>query len=183
MSKDIKVPTLGESVVEATIAKWFKNEGDSVVVDEPLVELETDKVTVEVPAPASGKLEKIVAATGSTIAVGGLLGTIAEGAVGTTTSKTAAIPPPAPVAAKAAEQILSPAVRKAMVENKIAPTEILGTGKEGRITKGDVISHLEKPAPAAAPVAVAMPAAAATTRGAEERVKMSRLRLTISETE
>jgi len=79
MSKDIRVPTLGESVTEATIAKWFKKEGDAVKIDEPLVELETDKVTVEVPAPASGKLEKINAAAGMTIAVGALLGSIAEG--------------------------------------------------------------------------------------------------------
>ena len=82
MSKEIRVPALGESVTEATIAKWFKKEGDIVKADEPLVELETDKVTVEVPSPASGKLEKINAATGATIAVGALLGSIAEGAAG-----------------------------------------------------------------------------------------------------
>jgi 2-oxoglutarate dehydrogenase E2 component (dihydrolipoamide succinyltransferase) len=181
MSKDIKVPTLGESVVEATIAKWFKQEGEAVKADEPLVELETDKVTVEVPAPASGKLEKIVAAAGSTVAVGALLGSIAEGATGTAASApaskpAAAVPPLAPPpAAKPAEQTLSPAVRKAVVENKLNPAEIPGTGKDDRITKGDVISHLEKPAtPAPAP---SVPAAAA---GAEERVKMTRLRATIA---
>jgi len=179
MSKDIKVPTLGESVVEATIAKWFKQEGEAVKADEPLVELETDKVTVEVPAPASGKLEKIVAAAGSTVAVGALLGSIAEGAAGTTAAAAApkpaaAIPPLAPPAAKATEQPLSPAVRKAVVENKLNPAEIPGTGKDGRITKGDVITHLEKPAPAPAPAVPVAPA------GAEERVKMTRLRATIA---
>jgi 2-oxoglutarate dehydrogenase E2 component (dihydrolipoamide succinyltransferase) len=178
MSKDIKVPTLGESVVEATIGKWFKNEGDAVKADEPLVELETDKVTVEVPAPASGKLEKIVAIAGTTVTIGALLGTIAEGEAG------AAAPAPKKAeaaatltpAAKPAEQTLSPAVRKAVVENQINPADVTGTGKDGRITKGDVMTHLEKPV--AAPV-VAAPIVAAP-KGGEERVKMTRLRATIA---
>ena len=187
MSKDIKVPTLGESVVEATIGKWFKNEGDSVKADEPLVELETDKVTVEVPAPASGKLEKIVAVAGTTVTIGALLGTIAEGAAGAEPApkKVEAAPALAPApAAKSAEQTLSPAVRKAVVENNINPADVPGTGKDGRITKGDVISHLEKPA--AAPVAATTAIATATApvvaapAGAEERVKMTRLRATIA---
>ena len=173
MSTEIKVPTLGESVTEATIAKWFKNEGDTVKIDEPLVELETDKVTVEVPAPVSGRLEKIVAAAGSTIAVGALLGSIAEGAAGTSAPKAEAAKSPPPPAAKPAET-LSPAVRKAVVENKLDTSAIPGTGKDGRITKGNVIDHMAKPA--SAPVA-SVPAAAA---GAEERVKMTRLRATIA---
>jgi 2-oxoglutarate dehydrogenase E2 component (dihydrolipoamide succinyltransferase) len=178
MSTDIKVPALGESVVEATIAKWFKKEGDAVKADEPLVELETDKVAVEVPAPASGKLEKIIAAQGATVAVGALLGSIAEGAAG------AAVAAPAPsaaaksVAAKPAEQALSPAVRKAVVENAINPADVAGTGKDGRLTKGDVIDHLAKPA--AAPVAVPVAARVIAPAGTEERVKMTRLRATIA---
>jgi 2-oxoglutarate dehydrogenase E2 component (dihydrolipoamide succinyltransferase) len=177
MSKGIKVPTLGESVVEATIGKWFKNEGDFIKADEPLVELETDKVTVEVPAPASGKLEKIVAAAGTTVTIGALLGTIAEGAAGAVSAAPpkAAAAAPAPAPAKPAEQPLSPAVRKVVVENNINPAEVPGTGKDGRITKGDVIQHLEKPV--AAPVAVAAPR---TPQGTEERVKMTRLRATIA---
>jgi 2-oxoglutarate dehydrogenase E2 component (dihydrolipoamide succinyltransferase) len=182
MSTDIKVPTLGESVVEATIGKWFKQEGEAVKADEPLVELETDKVTVEVPAPASGKLEKIVAAAGTTVAVGALLGSIAEGAAGTVAAaapapkKTEPAPTLTPPPAKAAEPTLSPAVRKAVVENSINPADVSGTGRDGRITKGDVIQHMEKPV--AAPVAAApVPAAPA---GAEERVKMTRLRATIA---
>jgi 2-oxoglutarate dehydrogenase E2 component (dihydrolipoamide succinyltransferase) len=175
MSKDIKVPTLGESVVEATIGKWFKNEGDFVKADEPLVELETDKVTVEVPAPASGKLEKIVAAAGTTVTIGALLGTIAEGAAGAVSAAPPKAAAPAPAPAKPAEQPLSPAVRKAVVENKLNPADVPGTGKDGRITKGDVIQHLEKPA--AAPVAVAV---APALQGTEERVKMTRLRATIA---
>ena len=181
MSIEIKVPTLGESVVEATIAKWFKNVGDAVKADEPLCELETDKVAVEVPAPASGRLEKIGAVQGATVAVGAVIGAIAEGAAGTAAPKPAA-PAAAPVPAatapapvKATEQTLSPAVRKAVTENSLNPADIQGTGKDGRVTKGDVIDHMAKPA-AAAP-AVARPAAPA---GAEERVKMTRLRATIA---
>jgi 2-oxoglutarate dehydrogenase E2 component (dihydrolipoamide succinyltransferase) len=186
MSKDIKVPTLGESVVEATIGKWFKAEGETVKADEPLVELETDKVTVEVPAPASGRLEKIVAAAGTTVAVGALLGTIAEGSAGASAaaSRPAAPAPtltPTPAPAKAAEQPLSPAVRKAVVENSINPSEIAGTGKDGRITMGDVIAHIEKPAPAPVAMPPVPPApAVAAPRGTEERVKMTRLRATIA---
>ncbi len=126
MSTDIKVPTLGESVVEATIAKWLKNEGDAVKADEPLVELETDKVAVEVPAPVSGKLEKIIVLAGATVNVGALLGTIAEGAAGAATAaptKAAAPAPsltPAP-AARLPNRPLSPAVRKAVARMPCQP--------------------------------------------------------------
>jgi 2-oxoglutarate dehydrogenase E2 component (dihydrolipoamide succinyltransferase) len=171
MNKEIRVPTLGESVTEATIAKWFKNIGDAIKVDEPMVELETDKVTVEVPAPASGKLLSIDAATGLTVKVGALLGSIEEGAAGAASKPAAAAPASAkPASAKPAEAPLSPAVRKIVTENKLEPAGIPATGRDGRLTKGDVIEHLEKPA---APVA-------ARVAGKEERVKMSRLRLTIA---
>ncbi len=181
MSKDIRVPSLGESVTEATIAKWFKKEGDAVKADEPLVELETDKVTVEVPAPASGKLEKISVLAGQTVAVGALLGSIAEGAAGAAPSPPApkiAAPAPAPIVAMPAEQTLSPAVRKAVVENNLNPASIEGTGKDGRLLKGDVLAAMEAK-PAAAPVAVSAPAPAAP-QGGEARVKMTRLRATIA---
>ncbi len=185
MSKEIRVPALGESVTEATIAKWFKNEGDAIKIDEPLVELETDKVTVEVPAPASGKLEKINVAAGTTVNVGALLGSILEGVAGTAApsvkpAPAAAVAPvaAAPVAEKRAETTLSPAVRKAVVESNLNPADIPGTGKDGRVTKGDVIATLEKPA-AAAPVPAAMPAPPVSS-GGEERVKMTRLRQTIA---
>ena len=176
MTKEIRVPALGESVTEATIAKWFRQAGEAVKADEPLVELETDKVTVEVPAPASGKLSSIDAAPGTTVNVGALLGMIEEGAAGAAPPKAAEAPKkaeaPAP-AAKAAEATLSPAVRKMVEENKVDTSSVTGTGKDGRLTKGDVIAHLEKPA-APAPA----PAPSDATR--EERVKMSRLRLTIA---
>jgi 2-oxoglutarate dehydrogenase E2 component (dihydrolipoamide succinyltransferase) len=179
MAKEIRVPALGESVTEATIAKWFKKVGDSVKVDEPMVELETDKVTVEVPAPASGKLEAIIAAAGTTVNVGALLGSIAEGVAGASAPAPKAV---APVAAAPAptktETPVSPAVRKMTTENNVDPASLAGTGKDGRVTKGDVIAHLETPV-AAAPAPVASPRAAAPA-GAEERVKMSRLRLTIA---
>ena len=173
MNKEIRVPALGESVTEATIAKWFKNIGDAVKADEPMVELETDKVTVEVPAPTSGKLSSISAASGSTVKVGALLGAIEEGASGTAAKPAMA----APVAAKVAELVkaetpLSPAVRKIVTENKVDPTSLTGTGKDGRVIKGDVIEQLNRP--------IAMPAAAPAPSGGEERVKMSRLRLTIA---
>ena len=193
MTKEIRVPALGESVTEATIGKWFKKEGDVVKIDEPLVELETDKVTVEVPSPVTGKLEKINAAPGSTIAVGALLGSIAEGAAGAAVlapatpaapvavpvTATVSAPALAAAAAKPANATLSPAVRKAVVENNLNPADISGTGKDGRITKGDVIATLEKPAAPAPVQPVSLPAAAGAT-GTEERVKMSRLRLTIA---
>ena len=185
MSTDIKVPTLGESVVEATIAKWLKNEGDAVKADEPLVELETDKVAVEVPAPVSGKLEKILVQAGATVNVGALLGSIAEGAAGAASAAPKATAPapslaPAP-AVKSAEQPLSPAVRKAVAESGANPADIAGTGKDGRLTKADVAAHVAKPAapaPVLAPVAV--PAVPPAPAGAEERVRMTRLRATIA---
>jgi 2-oxoglutarate dehydrogenase E2 component (dihydrolipoamide succinyltransferase) len=187
MAKEIRVPALGESVTEATIAKWFKKAGEAVKADEPLVELETDKVTVEVPAPASGKLSSISAEPGVTVNVGALLGMIEEGAAGAAPAKAAEAPKkaePAAPAAKAAEQTLSPAVRKMVEENKVDTSAVAGTGKDGRLTKGDVIAHLEKPAAEAKPLVIpAAPAPAArapSDASREERVKMSRLRLTIA---
>jgi 2-oxoglutarate dehydrogenase E2 component (dihydrolipoamide succinyltransferase) len=188
MAKEIRVPALGESVTEATIAKWFRQAGEAVKADEPLVELETDKVTVEVPAPASGKLSSIDAAPGTTVNVGALLGLIEEGAAGAAPAKAAEAPKkveaPAP-AAKAAEAPLSPAVRKMVEENKVDTSAVAGTGKDGRLTKGDVIAHLEKPAAEVKPLVIpATPAprvaAGPADAAREERVKMSRLRLTIA---
>ena len=195
MAKEIRVPALGESVTEATIAKWFRQAGEAVKADEPLVELETDKVTVEVPAPASGKLSSIDAAAGTTVNVGALLGMIEEGAAGAAAKAVEApaakkVEPAAVAPAAKADMALSPAVRKMTAENKLDPASVAGTGKDGRVTKGDVIAHLEKPAAPvaeakplvipAAPVPAARPATAPAEAGREERVKMSRLRLTIA---
>ncbi|MGH6908325.1 MAG: 2-oxoglutarate dehydrogenase complex dihydrolipoyllysine-residue succinyltransferase, partial [Aestuariivirga sp.] len=179
MAKEIRVPVLGESVTEATVAKWFKQAGDAVKVDEPLVELETDKVTVEVPAPASGRLASIVAQPGSTVNVGALLGSIEEGVAGAAPAARKAEPVPAkaePSPAKAEALPLPPAVRKMVQENKIDTSALSGTGKDGRITKGDVIGHLAKPASVPAQRAPSP----AQEEAREERVRMSRLRLTIA---
>ena len=186
MTKEIRVPALGESVTEATIAKWFKNVGDTVKADEPMVELETDKVTVEVPAPASGKLMIISAPTGTTVNVGAVLGAIMEGSFEATPAKPAASAPgaatiAAPVKAEApvkTEGVLSPAVRKMVTENNLETASVAATGRDGRITKGDIIEHLARPLAVAPAPTVKSPIVPAT--GLEERVKMSRLRLTIA---
>jgi 2-oxoglutarate dehydrogenase E2 component (dihydrolipoamide succinyltransferase) len=167
---EIKVPTLGESVSEATIAKWFKAVGDSVAVDEPLVELETDKVTIEVNSPTSGTLSKIIAAEGNDVEVDALLGKITGGA--------GASSAPAP-AATGSTGPLSPAVRKLIDDNKLDASAIPASGKDGRLVKGDVLKFLEsgKPTAAAAPPAPAASATPAREAGArEEKVKMTRLR-------
>jgi 2-oxoglutarate dehydrogenase E2 component (dihydrolipoamide succinyltransferase) len=199
---EIRVPPLGESVTEATIGKWFKKAGDAVAVDEPLVELETDKVTIEVPAPAAGVLGDIAAKDGETVAVGALLGQIKEGA-GAAPKAAAA---PAPVAAKAADAAksapattakspetaksegtsLPPSVRKIAAESGMDPAKVEGSGKHGQVTKGDMLAAIERAA--AQPTPVAAPAAAVQVRAPtpaddaarEERVRMTRLRQTIA---
>ena len=177
MAGEIIVPSLGESVSEATIAKWFKKVGDNVLMDEPLVELETDKVTMEVNATASGALKSISAPEGKTVAVGALLGVIEVGAVGKASSPqpVAAAPAAAPVAsapaaaASSAAPQAGPAARKLLDETGIQASSIAGTGKDGRVTKGDVISASSAPAPSSQPVGAK-----------EERVKMSKLRQVIA---
>src|SRR3954464_9126107 len=194
---EIRVPTLGESVTEATMGKWFKKPGDPVAVDEPLVELETDKVTIEVPAPAAGTLGDIAAKDGDTVAVGALLGSITEGAdapAKTAAGKPAAEakpetkPAPAPAAppkVAAVDAPLAPSVRKIAAETGMDPAKVEGSGKDGRVTKGDMMAAIERAA--AAPTPVAQPAAAVQVRAptpaddaARERVKMTRLRQTIA---
>jgi 2-oxoglutarate dehydrogenase E2 component (dihydrolipoamide succinyltransferase) len=199
---EIRVPTLGESVTEATIGRWFKKAGDAVAVDEPLVELETDKVTIEVPAPSAGTLGEIIAKDGTTVAVGALLGQINEGAGGAKSAAapakptaSAAPPPPAaaaPAAAAVAPKVapadapLAPSVRKLSTESGIDATTVPGSGKDGRVTKGDMLAAIERAA--SAPTPVNQPAAAVQVRAPspaddaarEERVKMTRLRQTIA---
>ena len=200
---EIRVPTLGESVTEATIGRWFKKAGDPVAVDEPLVELETDKVTIEVPAPSAGTLGDIVAKDGETVAVGALLGQINDGAAGAAAKPAAAPakaaapaapPPPAAAAAPAAaaqkapptDAPLAPSVRKISAESGIDAATVPGSGKDGRVTKGDMLAAIEKAA--SAPTPIHQPAAAVQVRAPspaddaarEERVKMTRLRQTIA---
>ena len=190
MNVEIKVPTLGESIVEATVAQWFKSAGENVVADEPLVELETDKVTLEVPAPAGGRLSEVRAKSGENVEVGAILGVIEEGVAGkpaapvttpTPTPEAAPAPeaappeaappeaapqPPAPAAAPPTPAMpLSPAVRKLVAEHGLDPAAIPGSGKDGRLVKADVLKAIEAKdaAPDAAPTAApAAPAPASS---------------------
>jgi len=209
---EIRVPALGESVTEATIGKWFKKPGEVVAVDEPLVELETDKVTIDVPAPAAGVLADIAAKDGDTVAVGAVLGQIKEGAAGAAKSAPAAAsatpsasPPPAqsapaaaskeapkpvtsaaPASAKPTDAPLAPSVRKLAAESGVDAASVAGSGKDGRVTKGDMLAAIERAA--ARPTPVAATAAAVQMRAPappddaarEERVRMTRLRQTIA---
>jgi 2-oxoglutarate dehydrogenase E2 component (dihydrolipoamide succinyltransferase) len=182
MTAEIKVPTLGESVTEATVAKWFKNVGDAVKADEPLVELETDKVTVEVPAPAAGVLAEIAAPAGATVEVGALLGVVGAGTGAVAAPAPAAAPAPvaAPAAAPApaAAAPAFPSAAKMASEAGIDTSAIAGSGKGGRVTKGDVQDAIAKPA--AAPAAAA-PSGPRSKADLEDRVPMTRLRKRIAE--
>lgn len=194
MATEIRVPTLGESVSEATVGTWFKKVGDFVKADEPLVELETDKVTVEVPSPTSGVLTEIVAQNGETVGLDALLGQIAEGAAGAATTApaaaasapAAAVSAPAPAAAAApatGSMPAAPAAAKVAADNNISTAEIDGTGKRGQVLKGDVLAAVAKGASApvaAAPVSAPRPVSSAEDGVREERVKMTRLRQTIA---
>jgi len=143
MSVDIRVPSLGDSATEATIGKWFKQPGEAVNQDEPIVELETDKVTIEVNAPASGVLAEITAKDGETVAPGGLLGQITAGAgaaAAPAAAAPAAAPAPAPKAAPAAAMPPAPAAAKIAADNNISTDAIAGSGKRGQVLKGDVLA-------------------------------------------
>ena len=204
MTVDIKVPALGESVTEAEVAKWYKQVGDAVEADEPLVELETDKVTLEVNAPAAGILAEILAGEGAEVEVGAVLGRIDETGAGVAAAPARAAPEPEPEPApEPAAPPLSPAVRKLVVEHDLDPAAIEGTGKDGRLLKADVEAYLTaraaseekavapEPAPDPEPVAPAPAApkpaakpAPAPPRADDERevrVRMSRLRRRIAE--
>ena len=201
MAVEIKVPVLGESVVEATVAKWMKGAGEAVAADEPIVELETDKVTLEVPSPVNGVLSDIVASEGATVEVDALLGMVKEGAAATTTpapkpaaiAPEAAAPTPAPatksapvaaaLAPSGAAGMLSPAVRKLVEENNLNPTAISGTGKDGRLTKADVQKAIASGSAKITTTSSAPAPAKAGPRASdarEERVPMSRLRRMIA---
>ncbi|MBF9232871.1 2-oxoglutarate dehydrogenase complex dihydrolipoyllysine-residue succinyltransferase [Microvirga alba] len=188
MATEIRVPTLGESVSEATIGRWFKKPGDPVKADEPLVELETDKVTLEVNAPASGTLGDIIAKDGETVAPGALLGSVVEGgaAAAAAPAPKAEAPKaaPAPAAAAAVAKEPGPAVGRIAAESGISSANVAGTGKDGRVTKGDMLAAIASGAAAAAPAPVAPVQVRAPSAPAdasrEERVKMTKLRQTIA---
>ncbi len=197
---EIKVPTLGESVTEATVSRWLKKPGEAVAMDEPLVELETDKVTLEVNASVAGVMGEQSVAEGATVNVGALLGSIAEGGAPAAKASPAApaptpaaAPAPAPPAAAPANNAFGaadalensgPAARKLVEDNKLDAAAIPATGRDGRLTKGDVISALETPKTAPAPVAskpAPAPSGPRPEAAREERVKMTRLRQRIAE--
>jgi 2-oxoglutarate dehydrogenase E2 component (dihydrolipoamide succinyltransferase) len=198
MSIDIKVPAMGESVTEATVARWFKKEGESVARDEPLLELETDKVTVEVPAPAAGSIESISVKAGATVQVGTVLGSIAEGKAGKASSVPIANPDAAKPAAKSeapkpapkaeapkpapapkSEAPAMPSAQRIGAESGIPTASVAGSGRDGRVTKGDMLEALESRAAKPAPT-VAAPSGPRAHADREERVPMSRLRKTIA---
>ncbi|HZU63242.1 MAG TPA: 2-oxoglutarate dehydrogenase complex dihydrolipoyllysine-residue succinyltransferase [Novosphingobium sp.] len=188
MSTEVKVPTLGESVSEATIGQWLKQPGEAVALDEPIASLETDKVAIEVNAPVAGVLTAQLAEVGATVTVSAIIATIEAGAAAAAPAAKPAAAPAAPAAvapvpvAAAAEAtdpaVLSPAVRRAVLEYGIDPSTVKGTGKDGRITKEDVIAAAANKA--ASPAAAASVPAAPANERREERVKMTRLRQTIA---
>jgi 2-oxoglutarate dehydrogenase E2 component (dihydrolipoamide succinyltransferase) len=179
MTIELKAPTLPESVPDGTIATWYKNVGDTVTRDELLVDIETDKVVIEVVSPTDGVLKEIIKNTGDTI--------VSNEAIGSVTAGEASASPAAPMQVQAAEpssastdeSLPSPAAKKLISENELDGKSIAGSGKDGRITKEDVVSHMQKPTPSASasPVTAVVSADGRT----EERVPMSRLRAKVAE--
>ena len=183
MASEIRVPTLGESVSEATIGKWFKKPGDAVKKDEPLLELETDKVSLEVNAPVDGVLAELTVKEGETVGVGALLGTITAGAgAAVATPPAVSAPATAPASKPAAASAVDhgPAVSRLATESGVNPAAVAASGKDGRVTKGDMLAAMATgAAPAAAPVSVRAPSAP-DDASREERVRMTKLRQTIA---
>ena len=189
MSTEVKVPTLGESVTEATIGEWLKKPGEAVALDEPIASLETDKVAVEVPSPVAGVLGQQLAAVGDTVNVGAVIATVEAGGASASAAPAkaeAAAPAPATTAPATGESVdtvatMSPAVRRLVLEHGLDPTKIKGSGKDGRLTKEDVLAAANAaPDAAPAPAPAAAPAATGAPGRQEERVKMTRLRQTIA---
>ena len=192
MATEIRVPTLGESVTEATIGKWLKKPGEAVAVDEPLVELETDKVSVEVPAPAAGSLSDIVAQEGETVEVGALIAHFAEGAGGSaapakreaapaaeTKAEAAAKPQASPSPAFGSDMPPAPSAQKMMAEKGVDAASVEGSGKRGQVLKEDVMKAASSPSPIPPPAAARAPSKEEDAVR-EERVRMTKLRQTIA---
>ncbi|MET3559486.1 2-oxoglutarate dehydrogenase E2 component (dihydrolipoamide succinyltransferase) [Bartonella japonica] len=193
MTTEIRVPTLGESVTEATVGKWFKNLGDVVAVDEPLIELETDKVTVEVPSPVAGKLSEIIAKEGDTVKVNALLGMVEAGASGVSksvpSSNTLVFAAPSELRQSSSSDTMpsSPSAAKMMAENNIEKSDISGSGKRGQILKEDVLNVLTQGTKESAPArsitrstSVSSSSTVPVQEIHEERVRMTKLRQTIA---
>jgi 2-oxoglutarate dehydrogenase E2 component (dihydrolipoamide succinyltransferase) len=192
MATEVLVPTLGESITEATLGEWLKQPGDPVAADEPIASLETDKVSVEVPSPVAGVMGAHAVQVGDTVSVGAMIATVEAGG-----GAPAQAPAPQPAVTQAAEPeaapvdaaALSPSVRRAVLETGVDPATVTGTGKDGRLTKEDVLAAAQKPAapaaaapaaPQSAPAAPQTASVVASTGRKEERVRMTRLRQTIA---
>ena len=183
MSTEVKVPTLGESIAEATLGQWLKKPGDAVAMDEPIASLETDKVAVEVPSPVAGIMGVQMFAEGATVGVGAVIAAIEAASGAPATVPAAAAPAVAAIEADAGDLTLSPSVRRLILEHGLDPSKIKGSGKDGRLTKEDVLAAVSAPAVAAAvaaaPAATPAPTVPNSDRG-EERVRMTRLRQTVA---
>jgi 2-oxoglutarate dehydrogenase E2 component (dihydrolipoamide succinyltransferase) len=182
MSIEVRVPQLPESVADATLVAWHKQPGEAVSRDENLVDLETDKVVLEVPAPTGGVIKELKVANGATVTSGQLLAILEEGAAGAVVAKQAAVVAAKP-ASKSDVDKSGPAARRMVEENKLDASQIAASGKDGRVTKGDVIQHIAKPAaaPAAAKSAAKPVALAPAGARSEQRVPMTRLRARVAE--
>lgn len=179
MSTEVKVPTLGESIAEATLGQWLKKPGDAVAMDEPIASLETDKVAVEVPSPVAGIMGAQMFAEGATVGVGAVIAAIEAGSGAAAAAVPAAAVPAPAIEADAGDLTLSPSVRRLILEHGLDPSKIKGSGKDGRLTKEDVLAAVSAPAVAAAPAATPAPTVPNSDRG-EERVRMTRLRQTVA---
>jgi 2-oxoglutarate dehydrogenase E2 component (dihydrolipoamide succinyltransferase) len=183
MSTEVKVPTLGESIAEATLGQWLKKPGDAVAVDEPIASLETDKVAVEVPSPVAGIMGAQMVAEGETVGVGAVIAAIEAGSGASAAPTAAAAPTPSTaqaVEADAGDLTLSPAVRRLILEHGLDPSKIKGSGKDGRLTKEDVMAAVAAPAASAAVAATPSSSVSTSSDRAEERVRMTRLRQTVA---
>ena len=183
MSTEVKVPTLGESIAEATLGQWLKKPGDAVAMDEPIASLETDKVAVEVPSPVAGIMGAQMFAEGATVGVGAVIAAIEAGSGAPAAAIPAAAVPSPAIEADAGDLTLSPSVRRLILEHGLDPSKIKGSGKDGRLTKEDVMAAVSAPvvaaAVAAAPATTPAPTVPNSDR-AEERVRMTRLRQTVA---
>lgn len=183
MATEIKVPVLGESITEATLGEWLKQPGDAVAADEPVASLETDKVSIEIPSPVAGVMGAHKVAIGDTVEVGAVIGAVDAGSAAQPKAVSASAAEPA--SSNAAQSVnavaLSPSVRRAVLEHGVDPATVVGTGKDGRITKNDVVAAAAKPAPSQVPAESAPATESADAGGRkEERVRMTRLRQTIA---
>ena len=178
MTTEVKVPVLGESISEATLGTWLKKPGEAVALDEPIASLETDKVAIEVPSPVAGIMGQQFVSAGATVNVGAVIAGIEAGSAAAVAAPVAAIAAPAATPSDAGDLTLSPSVRRLVLERGLDPSKIKGSGRDGRLTKEDILAAASAPVVVDVPIAQAVPASS-NARG-EERVPMTRLRKTVA---